>query len=392
MSNEVSTGTAPNIITPYDDKNHKGLASGNMNAGTVHIESERAIAEAQGQMAIAKRFPRDLNAAYAELMDVCKLPAMANVAFYNLPQGGKTVTGPTIRLAEQIASSCGHFEWGHRELGRIEAGPGKDDFGRSEVEVYAWDKQKNNRSIRQITVLHVLDTRDGPRKLRDQRDIDNKIANVASKQMRGRLLALLPKWIIEACTEECKKTIGGNNDVPVSVRIRNMTQAFAKIGVTATHLERFLGRSLDDFLVDDIVELTGVFNAIRDGRATATDYFDAKSETTPQIADPAAKPAANQNSQQEANQEKPASTAQVQEPAPTSGRRRSAAKPAPAPAPAEQPASEAKQEQAAPEPEAAKEPETQQPPEDNNPPPADEDLEGLFGGDETPEGDDSDPF
>ena len=89
-------------------------------------------------------------------------------------------------MAEQIAQVFGNFQYGHRELSR--------DNKKSEVEIYAWDKQTNNRQIRQLTVLHVLDTRDGPKKLRDQKDIDNKIANVASKQMRGRILAMMPKW------------------------------------------------------------------------------------------------------------------------------------------------------------------------------------------------------
>lgn len=247
-----------------------GLPAG-VNVGAVSIEVERAVAEARGQMQLAKMFPRNLNAAYAEIMDACKLQAMANVAFYTLPQGGQKVTGPSIKLIEQIAQSCGNFEWGHRELGRQEAGPGPTDFGRSEVEVYAWDKEKNIRSIRQITVLHVLDTRDGPRKLRDQRDIDNKIANVASKQMRGRLAALLPKWLIEAAQEECRKTLTGNNNVPIAERVRKMSQAFAGYGVTVELLERSLGHKLESVTVDELADLLGIYNAIKEG--TPPDEF-----------------------------------------------------------------------------------------------------------------------
>jgi hypothetical protein len=235
------------------------------NAGAISIESERAIAEARGQMQLAKMFPRDLNAAYAEMMDACKLTALAKVAFYSVPQGGSKVTGPSIRLAEEIARIYGNFEFGHRELSRVDATA--DTFGKSEIEVYAWDKEKNNRSIRQITVLHVLDTKDGPRKLRDQKDIDNKIANVASKQARGRILALMPKWLVEAAQEECRKTLAGDNSEPLAVRVRRMTQAFAPFGVTTTHLEAYLGCKLDDVLADQLVDLTGVFNAIREGTA-----------------------------------------------------------------------------------------------------------------------------
>ena len=238
-----------------------------VNAGAVSIEIERAIAEAQGQLIMAKRFPRDLTSANTELMDSCKIRGMAEVAFYSIPQGGQKVTGPSIRLAEEIARVYGNFEYGHRELSRVEAGPGAKDFGRSEIEVYAWDKQTNNRTIRQITVLHVLDTKDGPRKLRDQKDIDNKIANVASKQTRGRILQMMPKWMVEGAIAECRKTLAGDNSEPVSVRVRKMAGAFAALGVTTEHLEKYLGHPLDATLPDEIADLMGVYTAIKEGTA-----------------------------------------------------------------------------------------------------------------------------
>lgn len=248
--------------------NRPGLPSVGINSGSVEIESQRAIAEAQGQLILAKRFPRDLNAAYAELMDSCKLQALARVAFYSVPRGKGQVSGPSIRLAEEIARVFGNFEFGHRELSRTD--------GKSEIEVYAWDKEKNNRSIRQITVMHTIDTQQGPRKLRDQKDIDDRIANVASKQARGRILALMPKWLVESAIEECKKTLAGTNSEPIAVRVRKMTQGFAAFGVNPDHLERYLGHKLDDTTLDELVELIGVFNAIKDG-AKAGEYFEAAS-------------------------------------------------------------------------------------------------------------------
>ena len=149
------------------------------------------------------------------------------------------------------------MEYGHRELSRSE--------GKSEIEVYAWDKQKNNMSKRQITVLHVLDTRDGPKKLRDQRDIDNKIANIASKQIRGRILALIPKSFVEAGIARCKATVAGGGGVPLKQRVTRMTDAFVKLGVTAEILKAHLGHSLDSVDADELVELTAIHNAIKSG-------------------------------------------------------------------------------------------------------------------------------
>lgn len=235
-----------------------------INQGAVTIESERAIAEARGQMQLAKMFPRDLHAANAELMDACKLPSLAQVAFYSVPRGGGKVSGPSIRIAEEIARVWGNIEYGHRELSRGE--------GKSEIEVYAWDKQTNARTSRQMTVMHIIDTREGPKKMRDQKEIDDKIANVASKQLRGRILALLPKWLVESALEECRKTLAGDNTLPLSERVRRMTTAFAQFGVTNAQLEKYIGHKLDEVNTDELVELVGVFNAIREG-AKAADYF-----------------------------------------------------------------------------------------------------------------------
>lgn len=233
-----------------------------INAGAVAIEQERAIAEAQGQLTLAKRFPRSMAAAITDFLEACNSPDFAATAFYSVPNRG---SGPSIRLAEEAARCYGNFVYGHRELSRSE--------GKSEIEVYAWDMEKNNRSSRQITVMHIMDTKNGPRKLVDQADIDNKIANVASKQMRGRILALMPKHMIASGVAACKVTLAGGGERPLSDRIVAMVQAFARFGVTKDHLTAHLGHGVDNTTVDELADLMGIFNAIKEG-AKASEYFN----------------------------------------------------------------------------------------------------------------------
>lgn len=249
----------------------------NINAGSVEIESKRAVAEALAQVRLAQIVGRDLNAVYHEVMENCSVLAMANVAFYSVKQGGGVVSGPSIKLIEQIANAMCHIEWGHRELSRIESTP--DTIGRSEIEVFAWDKLKNNRSIRQITVLHAIDTKDGPRKLRDQRQIDNQIANIAAKQMRGRLVALLPKWLVEAAIERCRDTLKkGDGKKSIGERVRDMVTAFAKFGVTPQHITKYLDvSSLENITIDQLESLVGVYAALREG-ARPSEFFSDKGE------------------------------------------------------------------------------------------------------------------
>jgi len=252
---------------------------GSINQGAVAIEQERAIAEAQGQLTLAKKFPRSVSAAITEFLDTCNSSAFAATAFYSVPNRG---SGPSIRFAEEAARCYGNFVYGHRELSRGD--------GKSEIEVYAWDMEKNNRSSRQITVMHVVDTKNGPKKLIDQADIDNKIANVASKQMRGRILALMPKHMIAAGVEAAKRTLAGGGEKPVSERIIAMAAAFGRFGVTNDMLAAYLDHPVDTTTVDELADLMGVFNAIKDG-AKASEFFgnkereDAAASTAASISD-----------------------------------------------------------------------------------------------------------
>lgn len=268
MSNDLTTTPATHQPVAADPFQRMVAAHAGVNVGAVSIEQERAIAEAQGQLILAKRFPRGMAQARAEFIEACKSPEFAAKAFYAVTNRG---SGPSIRFAEEAARCYGNFQYGHRELSRT--------GGKSEVEVFAWDMEKNNHSRRQITVLHVIDTKNGPKMITDQTDIDNRVANVASKQMRGRILALLPKDMVEAGQAACRLTIAGDNDKPVAARVADMTSAYSKYGVNAQQLAAYVGHSLDNVTVDEIVDLLGVYNAIREG-AKPSEYFGADTDKT----------------------------------------------------------------------------------------------------------------
>ncbi|UNY40531.1 hypothetical protein KLER11_gp67 [Pararheinheimera phage vB_PsoM_KLER1-1] len=253
-----------------------GMMPASVNAGAVSIEQQRAIAEVHGKIFIAKSFPRNELIALQNLLVACGMMSFAEEAFYNVPRAGGTVSGPSIRLAEEIARCYGHMDYGHRELSR--------DEHKSEIEVYAWDMQNNNFNRRQITVMHVLDYKDKKtgqkmsRPLHDQKDIDDKIANVAAKQMRGRILALVPKSLVAEATLACRNTIAGLGTESIQQRIIGMTKRFATIGVTVEMLETYLGHPVASVTTDEIADLFGVYNAIAKEGIKASEYFGGKEE------------------------------------------------------------------------------------------------------------------
>lgn len=240
----------------------------NINQGTVAIEASRAIAEAQGKLVIAKRFPRDEVQAYAKAMEACQRPTMAEKAFYSFPRGSQTVEGPTIRFAEELARCWGNIDYGIKELSQ--------DDGKSEMQAYAWDLETNAQSVQNFTNPHQRENKGKMVTLTSQRDIYENNANMATRRLRSRILAILPSWFVEDCIAECKKTLAGQNETPLVDRVKKMVVQFAKLGVTQEQIETRLKKKIDTMNADDFVEYIGIYNAIKQGESKIADWFEAE--------------------------------------------------------------------------------------------------------------------
>ena len=243
-----------------------------INQGTVAIEASRAIAEAQGKLVIAKRFPRDEVAAYAKAMEACQRPKMAEKAFYAFPRGGQTVEGATIRFAEELARCWGNIDYGIKELSQGD--------GKSEMQAYAWDLETNAQSVQNFTNPHQREQGKKMVKLTSQRDIYENNAHMATRRLRSRILDILPSWFVEDCSAECKKTLAGQNDTPLVDRVKKMVVQFAKLGVTQEQIEHRLKRKIDTMNADDFTEYIGIYNAIKQNESRISDWFEAEKEAT----------------------------------------------------------------------------------------------------------------
>lgn len=241
-----------------------------INQGTVAIEASRAIAEAQGKLVIAKRFPRDEISSYAKMMEACQRPTMASKAFYSFPRAGGKVEGPTIRFAEELARCWGNIDYGIKELSQ--------DDGKSEMQAYAWDLETNAQSIQNFTNPHLREVNGKMKTLTSQRDIYENNANMATRRLRSRILAILPAWFVEDAIAECKKTLAGRNDEPLIDRVKKMVVQFSKLGVTQEQIEQRLKRKIDTMTADDLVDYIGIYNAIKQGESKAIEWFGGQQE------------------------------------------------------------------------------------------------------------------
>ena len=259
---EQSTPNMPNM--------NNGVMSqlDNINQGTVAIEASRAIAEAQGKLVIAKRFPRDEVQAYNRVAQACQRKGIAEKAFYSYNRGGGTVSGPTIRFAEELARCWGNIDYGIKELSQ--------DEGKSEMQAYAWDLETNAQSVQNFTNPHIREVGGKAKILTSQRDIYEINANMGARRLRSRILAILPTDLVDMAIAECKKTLAGNNDEPLIDRVKKMVVAFSKIGVTQEQIETRLKRKVDTMTVDDFTDYIGIYNAIKQGESKIAEWFEAE--------------------------------------------------------------------------------------------------------------------
>jgi hypothetical protein len=237
-----------------------------INQGTVAIEASRAIAEAQGKLVIAKRFPRDEVAAYNRVAQACQRKGIAEKAFFSYNRGGSTVSGVTIRFAEELARCWGNIDYGIKELSQ--------DDGKSEMQAYAWDLETNAQSVQNFTNPHIREVQGKAKVLTSQRDIYENNANMGARRLRSRILAILPNDLVDMAITECKKTLAGNNDEPLIDRVKKMIVAFSKLGVTQEQIELKLKRKVENMTADDFVEYIGIYNAIKNGESKVADWFE----------------------------------------------------------------------------------------------------------------------
>lgn len=235
-------------------------------SAVAEIERSRAIQEVQGAMIIAKRFPRDTTSAFSRIIEACKRPSLAKAALYSYPRGGETVTGASIRLAEVMAQNYGNLEFGIREIER--------QNGRSIAESYCWDLETNVKQSKIFEVPHEIHTKKGVKKLTDERDVYEKVANMGARRLRACILGIIPADIREDAEARCKRTLAEGGGEPIAERIKKMVLAFKDFGVTIEMLEKRLGHKVDLTIGEEIVELTGIYNALRDKQAKRGDFFD----------------------------------------------------------------------------------------------------------------------
>lgn len=238
--------------------------------GAVAVQEGRDAQQIQSALVIAKRYPRDNERAYTSIIDSCKRPRLAEAAIYSYPKGGTQIEGPSIRLAECIATAWGNMRQGWFEIESRE--------GESMICAYAWDLQTNAYKDIVFKVKHSIYTKNGDKKLTDPRDIYEHCANQASRRVRNCILAIIPGDVVEDALDECNKTMkladDGKTQETMTDKVRKILLAFGDLSVSKDMIEKYLTHKIEACSNAEIVKLRKVYSSIRDGFGKREDYFD----------------------------------------------------------------------------------------------------------------------
>lgn len=231
-----------------------------------NTDQQRAVAEVQAAMMIARMNPRDPIAAMDRILNACTRPTLADSAVYTYSRGGSDVSGPSIRLAEAMAQSWGNMQFGIRELDQRN--------GESTVQAFAWDVETNTRREVTFQVPHIRYTRQGSKKLEDPRDIYEMVANQGARRLRACILAVIPGDVTESAVAQCEVTMKTKADTGPEA-MQKMVVAFEAFGVTKEQIEKRIQRRLDAIQPAQVVSLKKIYASLRDGMSVASDWFEA---------------------------------------------------------------------------------------------------------------------
>ena len=236
------------------------------NAAT-DMAASRQMQEVQGQIIMAKKFPRDVIAARNRILTACQRKRLAEQAEYEYTRGDSKVTGVSIRLAEAMAQNWGNMDFGFVEL--------EQRGGESQVMAYAWDLETNTRQTKIFSVPHIRETKKGNYPLTKPRDIYEQVANQAARRVRACILGIIPGDIVEEAVEQCHKTLVDGEETPLVDLIKGAVRTAEKdYQVPQESLEKYIGCKAEAFSMNDLIRLKKVFNSIKDGMAKREEIFE----------------------------------------------------------------------------------------------------------------------
>jgi len=219
------------------------------------------------QISTAHRFPRTLSKVKADMLSFATLDEETALScFYTLPRGGKSIQGPSVRLAEIAISCFGNLRIGARPIATVTTG----DNPHVIVQAVCHDLEKNVAiSIEKRRRITKKKSKDAI----DEDDINLAVNACSAIALRDATFKVVPLILVKPVYEAAKKVAVGDVKSLGEKRqkvIERLTQMGAKI-------ENILGRveakKIEDIDLTRLELLIGLGTALKDGETTLEEAF-----------------------------------------------------------------------------------------------------------------------
>jgi hypothetical protein len=239
----------------------------------------REQTEIQSAIVSAKHFPRNEVAASLQVSKSFARVGLAECARYQFPRGGKTITGPSVDCARELARLWGNMRYGIRIVSQTE--------DHVHIRGFAIDLETNASTEYEDQFKRLVQRkgRDGETRWiePDERDLRELIGRRGAILVRNAILSLLPPDLVDGALQTADKTLRGvaSGQLKASREdvVKNLASRFDVLGVSVAMLEGFLGHALADANADEVADLKAIGKSLADGMTKREDHFELSADT-----------------------------------------------------------------------------------------------------------------
>ena len=214
------------------------------------------------QITTAKRFPRSVRQFRDDALSMATISEeTAAACFYALKRDGRTIEGPSVRLAEIVASAWGNM--------RVEGRVIDTDESFVTCKGTAWDLQRN--VALSVEVKKRITNRQGKRYGDDMIAVtSNATTSIA---IRNAIFRVIPAAYTQDLYRECRRVAVGDASTLADRRDRALAH-FGKLGIDAARVCAALEvRGEADITLEHLATLQGWRTSLRDGEAELDTIF-----------------------------------------------------------------------------------------------------------------------
>jgi hypothetical protein len=256
-------------------------------ASTMAAAQGKAMVEARYVMAM--RQPRNWDQVRSDILKECRRPSFANnKSVYYVKPIGKGVAGLGIRFVESafrhmrnvLVEPTMIFEDEMKEIQRVLVTDLESNITYS-MDVKVSKTVERSKPMDDGSYISMrLNSYNKPSYtvLAQDDDLLNKRGALISKAVRTLGLRIVPGDIQDEATDIILKIRMDEAARDPDAERKKIVDAFGEMGVKAVDLIAYLGHDLDQCAPAELVNLRGIYGAIRDGEATWSTVMDNKAE------------------------------------------------------------------------------------------------------------------